>query len=238
MEQFDEMLSRYMKGQMSEEEEKEFRQLVSRDADLRGKAIATSRLVDAMHKVGAADDRGLIDLIRTMSRSDAEAAAARASGAGRPTKVMPLRKALLPVSIAASVLICAAVGGYKYYKYEQVSSLGSEYLACFPPAEFSRGEGDSVAARLEVLYRDIETRTDLGAAVAELEAMWRDSRGDTYSECSEYMPEIGWMLASAYLRDNEKSKALEVLDVLAREYPEGTAMGDRARELKRKIGEL
>ncbi len=46
------------------------------------------------------------------------------------------------------------------------------------------------------------------------------------------------MLANAYLRNNDKSKALNVLDVLIVESPEGTAMGDKARELKEKVEKL
>lgn len=46
------------------------------------------------------------------------------------------------------------------------------------------------------------------------------------------------MLANAYLRDNDKSKALEVLGILIAESPEGTAMGDKARELKEKVEKL
>lgn len=49
---FDEMLSRYMKGQLSEGEEVEFKQLIADDPELRNKAIATARIVKAMNDVG------------------------------------------------------------------------------------------------------------------------------------------------------------------------------------------
>ena len=68
--------------------------------------------------------------------------------------------------------------------------------------------------------------------------MWTESRSDTFNDYTEYMPEIGWMLANAYLRNNDKSNALEVLGVLIAESPEGTAMSDKARELKEKIEKL
>lgn len=68
--------------------------------------------------------------------------------------------------------------------------------------------------------------------------MWDRSLSDSYNDYTEYMPEIGWLLANAYLRNNDKSQSIEVLDVLINEYPDGTAMGDKARELKCKIEEL
>ena len=88
------------------------------------------------------------------------------------------------------------------------------------------------------MYSDIETKHNLGDAIARLSGMWTESRGDTFNDYTEYMPEIGWMLANAYLRNNDKSKALEVLGILIAESPEGTAMGDKARELKEKVEKL
>lgn len=68
--------------------------------------------------------------------------------------------------------------------------------------------------------------------------MWDSSLCDSYNDYTEYMPEIGWLLANAYLRNNDKSQSIDVLDVLINEFPDGTAMGDKARGLKRKIEEL
>lgn len=150
---------------------------------------------------------------------------------------MNFRKLIVSFSAAASILLCV-FGGYKYYKYEQVSSLGSEYLAYFPASEFSRGENDGVSDILKEMCSDIETKHNIDDAIVRLSDMWAKSRSDTFNDYTEYMPEIGWMLANAYLRNNDKSKALNVLDVLIVESPEGTAMGDKARELKEKVEKL
>ena len=50
--EFDDLLSRYLKGQLSEEEEAEFHRLISDDAELRNKAVATARLARAMAQAG------------------------------------------------------------------------------------------------------------------------------------------------------------------------------------------
>ena len=52
------------------------------------------------------------------------------------------------------------------------------------------------------------------------------------------MPELGWMLANAYLRDNNKDQALKVLDQLIEGCPEDTVIGEKARELKQKVEKL
>ena len=78
----------------------------------------------------------------------------------------------------------------------------------------------------------------MDATIEELQQMWNASRSETYNDYTEYMPELGWMLANAYLRDNNKDKAIEVLDKLIEDCPEDTAIGDKARELKQKVEKL
>lgn len=235
---FDEMLSRYIKGQLSEIEEVEFKQLIADDLELRNKAIATARLVKAMDDVGNEQDIKVIGEIKQSTEKEIKIVASDVSGAViKKLRILNFRKLIVSFSAAASILLCVFCG-YKYYKYEQVSSLGSEYLAYFPASEFSRGENDGVSDILKELYSDIETKHNIDDAIVRLSDMWAKSRSDTFNDYTEYMPEIGWMLANAYLRDNDKSKALEVLGILIAESPEGTAMGDKARELKEKVEKL
>lgn len=235
---FDEMLSRYLKGQLSEIEEVEFKRLIADEPELHNKAIATARLVKAMNEVGSERDDKTIEEIRQATEQKIKIVASNVSGAAiKEPRILNFRKFIVSFSAAASILLCV-FGGYKYYKYEQVSSLGSEYLAYFPASEFSRGENDGVSDILKELYSDIETKHNLGDAIARLSGMCTESRGDSFNDYTEYMPEIGWMLANACLRNNDKSKALKVLGVLIAESPEGTAMGDKARELKEKVETL
>ena len=235
---FDEMLSRYLKGQLSEIEEVEFKRLIADEPELHNKAIATARLVKAMNEVGSERDDKTIEEIRQATEQKIKIVASNVSGAAiKEPRILNFRKFIVSFSAAASILLCV-FGGYKYYKYEQVSSLGSEYLAYFPASEFSRGENDGVSDILKELYSDIETKHNLGDAIARLSGMWTESRGDSFNDYTEYMPEIGWMLANACLRNNDKSKALKVLGVLIAESPEGPAMGDKARELKEKVETL
>lgn len=235
---FDEMLSRYLKGQLSEIEEVEFKRLIADEPELRNKAIATARIVKAMNDVGCERDDKTIEEIRQTTEKEIKIVASNVSGAEiKQPRILNFRKFIVSFSAAASILLCV-FGGYKYYKYEQVSSLGLEYLAYFPTSEFSRGENDGVSDILKELYSDIETKHNIDDAIVRLSDMWAESRSDTFNDYTEYMPEIGWMLANAYLCDNDKSKALNVLDVLIAESPKGTAMGDKARELKQKIEKL
>ena len=70
--EFDDLLSRYLKGQLLEEEEAEFHRLISDDAELRNKAVGTARLARAMAQVGPECDRAIIDAIKTLTLDQAE----------------------------------------------------------------------------------------------------------------------------------------------------------------------
>ena len=152
---FDEMLSRYIKGQLSEVEEAEFKQLITDEPELRNKAIATAHLIKAVNEVGSERDDEAIEAIRLATKKEIRFVASNVSGAMiKKPRILKFRKFIVSFSAAASILLCV-FGGYKYYKYEQVTSLGSEYLAYFPASEFSRGENDDVSGILKEMYSDI-----------------------------------------------------------------------------------
>lgn len=236
--QFEDKLNRFLKGEMTPAEEQEFKAFLESHPEQKQKAIAIARLAKAMQQVGGERDRAVIADIQVASKQEVENAANSATGkTGKKPKILPFRRFIVSFSAAASILFCI-FGGYKYYKYDQITTLGQEYLAYFPASEFSRGEGDNVSKKLQALYGNITDKNDMDATIDELVRMWEASRMDEYNDYTEYMPELGWMLANAYLRDNDKDKALKVLDQLIADCPEDTAIGEKARELKQKVEDL
>lgn len=234
---FEDKLNRFLKGELTSAEEQEFKTFLNSHPEQKQKAIAIARLAKAMQQVGEARDKAVIDDFKSATKQQVEQSAANACGIKAKPRILNFRRFMISFYAAASILLCV-FGGYKYYKYEQVTSLGQEYLAYFPASEYSRGEGDDVSHKIEILYINISDKKDLGTTIKELARMWNESRSETYNDYTEYMPELGWMLANAYLRDNEKDKAIEVLDDLIIECPEDTAIGEKARELKQKVEKL
>lgn len=235
--QFEDKLNSFLKGEMTSAEEQEFKSFLSSHPEQKQKAIAIARLSKAMQQVGEERDKAVIDDFKSATKQQVEKVAADACGKKATPRILNFRRFMVSFSAAASILLCV-FGGYKYYKYEQTTSLGQEYLAYFPATEYSRGEGDNVSEKLVKLYSNIADKKDMDATIEELQQMWNASRSETYNDYTEYMPELGWMLANAYLRDNNKDKAIDVLDKLIEDCPEDTAIGDKARELKQKVEKL
>lgn len=241
--QFEDKLNKYLKGQLDKTEEKEFIELLKGDPKLKEKAIAIAQLSKALNQVGEEQDSEVISEMKEVSMVEMNNIVESSIGdrvaasTVKRRRIIPFKRFMVSFSAAASILLCV-FGGYKYYKYEQTISLGSEYLAYFPASDYSRGESSDVESKLTELYASIEKKENLDTTIIELSKMWDESMSETYNDCTEYMPEIGWMLANAYLRDNDKQRAVEILNVLISEYSVETAMGAKARELKDKIEKL
>ncbi len=213
----EERIERYLHGEMTPEEETQFEQDIANDDTLRRQAEAMARIVKGMEAVGGEQDRLMIDKMKA------------ANG-----------KKLAPVwwmSIAASLVIIFTVG-YHFYDRSQTIALGQQYAYVFSTETGSliRGEEDEdVANKLNVLFDNAANGKDLNNTIKQLEELWALSKSDTYNSYTTYEPFIGWNLAIAHLRNNDKKEARSILKQMQQNYPEGTAMGEKVVELINKI---
>lgn len=213
----EERIERYLHGEMTPDEEAIFEEDLANDDTLRRQAEAMARIVKGMETVGGEQDRLMIEKMKT------------ANG-----------KKLVPVwwmSIAASLIIIFTVG-YHFYDRSQTIALGQQYAYVFSTETESliRGEEDeNVANKLNVLFDNAANGKDLKNTISQLEELWALAQSDTYNDYTTYEPYIGWNLAIAYLRNNEKKEAKSVLKQMQLDYPEGTAIGDKVAELLKEL---
>lgn len=209
----EERIERYLHGEMTPEEEAIFEEDLANDDNLRRQAEAMARIVNAMETVGNEQDRLMVEKMKA------------ANG-----------KKLAPVwwiSIAASLVIIFTVG-YHFYDRSQTIALGQQYAYVFSTETESliRGEEDEdVANKLSLLFDNAANGKDLDNTIKQLDQLWALSKSDTYNGYTTYEPYIGWNLAVAYLRNNDKREAKKVLEDMEVHYPQGAAMGDKIAEL-------
>lgn len=233
-------ITAYLKGQMSKEEESQFLQELERDVTLRSQAVSMARMANAMRIVGAEKDTALMAEINALG-SEEQVKAMLSSfdfgNKGAARRSFALRKTILSISAAACVL-CCIWGAYRLYDNHQMAVLGTEYLPCFPSSTYSRGESngvDDVQSRLDSLYQSVEKKDNVESAIKELEKMWRQSLKDEYNDYTEYSSQIGWILANAYIIQNEKTQAVQVLDAIIGNRDSTPALEEKAVELKKKV---
>ena len=209
----EERINRYLQGEMTQEEEVLFEEDLAKDETLRRQAEAMARIVKGMETVGDEQDRLMVEKMKA------------ANG-----------KKLAPVwwmSIAASLIIIFTVG-YHFYDRSQTIALGQQYAYVFSTETESliRGEEDEdVANNLSLLFDNAANGKDIGNTIKQLDELWALSKSDTYNQYTTYEPYIGWNLAIAYLRNNDKKEARIVLEQMCLKYPADTAIGGKINEL-------
>jgi hypothetical protein len=238
----DSRISKYLQGLMTAEEELSFLDEIKQDSELRSKAIVAARMVSSMRQIGAEKDKALIAAIKELPGEKfitAKIASVTTSEESRSrARVLFIpRKTFVSLSAAAAVLLCVW-GGYRMYDNHQMAKLGTEYLSCFDASDYVRGDKSTdsgVQLKIASLCKSIKSGTDIESVIEELKRMWSLSLKDEYNEFTEFSSQIGWALANAYVINNDKDEALQVLDMIITNEDSTPILVDKATELKKKI---
>lgn len=215
----DERISRFMQGLMEADEEDAFQIELKNNEELRNQAIAQARLVKGMKQV----DEELKEMFQRTDEQTIRNIANRVTARkNRSTRWL---------AIAASVVFIVFVG-FKSYDYYDTTNLGKEYANAFPTSSIVRGElNTDVESELKALFDNVAQNRDLDNTTSRLKTLWELSKQESYNDYTDYSPYIGWNLAIGYLENYEKAKAKEILKEMKQIYPEGTALGDKIREV-------
>lgn len=211
----EERINRYLHGEMTPEEESVFESDLQKDDTLKRQAESMARIVKEMKVLGDEHDKHLVEQMKASSEK----------------KTSPVRW----ISIAASFALILTVG-YYIYDYSATTGLGREYASAFPTSSIIRGEEDEdVTETLTALFDNVANGEDLDNTIEQLEKLWTLSQSDIYNGYTTYEPYIGWNLAIAHLRNNDKKDAKDVLEQLQVNYLIGTALGDNVADLLKKL---
>ena len=215
----DERISRFMQGLMEADEEDAFQIELKNNEELRNQAIAQARLVKGMKQV----DEELKEMFQRTDEQTIRNIANRVTARkNRSTRWL---------AIAASVVFIVFVG-FKSYDYYDTTNLGKEYANAFPTSSIIRGElNTDVESELKALFDNVAQNRDLDNTTSRLTTLWELSKQESYNDYTDHSPYIGWNLAIGYLENYEKAKAKEILKEMKQVYPEGTALGDKIREV-------
>ena len=244
----DDRIEAYLKGQMSADEEQLFLKELEEKPELKEKAIVTARLIKGLKKVGAELDKDIMGAFLASSKQGVEIVAKNTTQIeeaayvhedSRPvqnSKTISIRKASTWLSIAASLVFIVWLG-FEYIDYRGTTGLGEEYGNAFTSSMIARGADSHTDAekKLESLFANVKNGNNLEDAIHELSLLWELSTMETYNDYTDYSSEIGWNLAIAYLKDNNKKDARVVLEKLAAQTESGNAINAKAIELLGKL---
>lgn len=195
--EMDERIERFLRGEMSAEEEVRFREELKSDSELRDHARAVTALLKGLQEKGKQHDQEIINEVTVQKPRN------------------NIRRLVMWTLSAAAVV--ALYFGYSYraesLRYERVNEMLTPYYVHYDIDELSRGDTDSVTvAHLYTLFNRISDEKDMTDIITELEPIYASLDEDyTYYP---YANDIAWNLALAYVKAKETDKAKNLLHKL------------------------
>lgn len=207
----DERIERFLRGQMTPEEETQLHDDLKHDSELREHARAVSTLIKGIHEKGQQQDQAIINEVTAHK------------------KPSNLRRLIIwSSSIAAAIIL---VIGYNFYsenaRYTRINEMLTPYYEHYELSALSRGDIDSVTiTHLYTLFNRIPEEKDMTSIISELEPIYESLDSDfTYYP---YANDIAWNLALAYVKADERDKAIPILEKLKADNPD-TPICDKVR---------
>lgn len=229
----EERIMSFLQGGLSPEEELKFQDELKKDPSFKEKAINMARLIKGLSQVGGDNDRVLKEAFLSSDEETIKKIAEQATSVDNKeskAKKISYRKYAAILSMAASLLFIIYMG-FLYHDYSKTTTLGEQYATKFETSIVRGEENPIINEELETLVNNVYYKKDLGKTLKRLAVLWELSTQDTYNNYTDYAPQIGWALATGYLKDNNKEEALAVLEKMRKIYDADTVMGKKVRGL-------
>ena len=197
-----ERIDKFLKKQMTPEENKKFLEDLKLDKVLRKEAQMTVLMIQELQERQAKEDAEIIEDILVSKK--------------RAKTISIVRWSL---SIAAMFILIFGVIISLWNKqnntdvlYAQADNIFEQHYSPYTLQGDSRGNDSDVEIKLSVLFNQVGTEKDISPVIEKLQKI-HDSIDSEY-EYSLYADDITWYLALAYLKDHNLGKAKELLKPL------------------------
>lgn len=202
----DERIERFMRNQMTQAEEKTFLDDINSDPELKERAFATALMARGMKLRRKEEQQAFVAMLNGSISENANKAKATA-----------FRRY---AAVAASLLLLLGVGGYAgfaEYGYRQRNAIVSTNIS-LEQTGMDRGDGGNMQSRLDSIAAVVKSERNMTEAIAVLQGLYDKRQADI--DCAQNSATISWYLAMAYIKDNQKGKAVNLLVALKKDHPE------------------
>lgn len=214
MDDMDERIEAFLRGEMTTEEEAAFKQEIRQNPELRNRAMAMTSLIKGLQAQNSSKEANIIKESTTKS------------------KVRPL----LWWACSVAAVFAIFFGIYKDQRYRMLDATVSPYYTEYDMSDISRGDVDSATvALLYGLFTQIQENRSVSDIIKELEPIYK-SLDDNFTY-NAYANDIAWNLALAYVKDDQIGKAITILQKLKVDNPD-TPICNKADELIKKLQDL
>ena len=198
---YNEQIDRFLKGQMSTEEEQQFKTEIEQNPELKKLVREHLYLIRGIKQVKSQEEKSLIQ-----NNQHAQ-------------KIIPLRRNWIRItSIAASIAVIMVLTGIEgsrlYYQHEiRQFAYNASVGVMTDFAAASRGTMDEeTKAHLTDLFTNAQEGKDLTKTISELSELYALTKDDFVDIEDDYAYQIGWFLAVSYINDGDYNAALGIVD--------------------------
>jgi len=195
-----ERIERYLREQMSPEENEAFLNDLMNDKELREEAQMMALLIKDMKEEQAKQDEAIKQKILT-------------SNGNSTAKTIRLVKRIGSIA-AMFILLFGANQWYTSYKIDKVYDA---YYTSYDTSLARGGDDETIKQELAELYNKVGTEKNVTSVISRLQTIYDgiQSASDDYADYIYYENDIAWYLALAYIKDHNLDKAEELLKPLA-----------------------
>ena len=193
-----ERIERFLREQMSPEENDAFLNDLKNDKDLREEAQMMALMIKEMKEEQIKQSGKLTEDVLAEEKQ------------AKTARIISMVR--WPLSIAAMfILIFGAT--LLWNRQSDTDALFTEYYSSYTLQGESRGSDSEVEKELAMLFNQVGTENDISTVIDKLQKIY-DSVDSEY-EYSLYADDIAWYLALAYLKVDKPEKSKELLKPLA-----------------------
>lgn len=204
---YNEQIDRFLKGQMSTEEEQQFKMEIGQNPELKKQVREHLYLIRGIKQVKSQEEKSLIQ-----NNQHAQ-------------KIIPLRRNWIRItSIAASIAVIMVLTGIEgsrlYYQHEiRQFAYNTSVGVMTDFAAASRGTMDEETKdHLTDLFTNAQEGKDLTETISELSELYVLTKDDFVDIEDDYAYQIGWFLAVAYINNRDYKKAKNIIQELSHIY--------------------
>lgn len=214
-EEIDERIELFLKGKMNPTEAESFKLELKDNKGLRNRAKVVALMVKAMKESSSKQDERIINEI---------------TGKQKKSRIITLSYRI--TAIAACLCIIFSITDYQFRKSNTLD-LAVQYSGKYLMDESSfRDRGSAIQNELFTLSDQIKEKQDLTKIISRLDSMFVTASSEGFNEYTSYHEQIGKCLVVAYLQNNERGKAIKLLEDLIEEYPDKTIFKTMLEEIK------
>lgn len=214
-EEIDERIELFLKGKMNPTEAESFKLELKDNKEFRNRAKVVALMVKAMKESSSKQDERIINEI---------------TGKQKKSRIITLSYRI--TAIAACLCIIFSITDYQFRKSNTLD-LAVQYSGKYLMDESSfRDRGSAIQNELFTLSDQIKEKQDLTKIISRLDSMFVTASSEGFNEYTSYHEQIGKCLVVAYLQNNERGKAIKLLEDLIEEYPDKTIFKTMLEEIK------